>query len=226
VDLYSNIHKGQRKTLFEIAIQAGKADYHDPACLDQLIQELIAFKDEMRLHAQLEENHIHPLLCDRVPEGATKLEEDHRQMHKTLDELEQHLTSLHAKPADFEKTAAVTLEFYRAWNRFIAFYLEHIDTEEEHVQPLLWILCTNTELLTAFQRIMADQKPKELMDNLTMMIPAMNVNELVDMLEQGRATTPPETYHAGLALTEQVLPPDEWTVLKGKIKLASGKVNS
>jgi iron-sulfur cluster repair protein YtfE (RIC family) len=101
IDLYTTIHKGQRKTLFEISIDAGKADYTNPQSLNKLQEALVLFREEMRLHALLEEKLIHPLLAERVPRGQIKLEEDHRLMHKKLDALLQHLESLRNKPVDF-----------------------------------------------------------------------------------------------------------------------------
>jgi hypothetical protein len=217
IDLYTTIHKGQRKTLFEISIDAGKADYTNPESLNKLQKALVLFKEEMRLHALLEEKLIHPLLAERVPRGQIKLEEDHRLMHKELDALLQHLESLRNKSADFEKRGEIALEFYRAWNRFIAFYLTHINMEEEQIQPLLWELCTDVELSTVFKKFLAEQKPNELMINIKMMIPALNIAELVYFVEQGRANAPPEMVQAVLNLAEQLLKPEEWKLLNERL---------
>jgi iron-sulfur cluster repair protein YtfE (RIC family) len=66
VDLYSTIHKGQRARFFRIAARAGSIDYADHNALDSLYDELRSFKEEMRLHAALEEKFIHPLLSDEL----------------------------------------------------------------------------------------------------------------------------------------------------------------
>jgi hypothetical protein len=55
IDLYTTIHKGQRKTMFEISIDAGKVDYTDSDSLNKLREALVFFREEMRLHALLEE---------------------------------------------------------------------------------------------------------------------------------------------------------------------------
>jgi hypothetical protein len=218
IDLYTTIHKGQRKALFEISIEAGKADYANPESLDKLQEALASFMEEMRLHALLEEKLIHPLLAERVPRGQIKLEEDHRLMHKKLDAILQHLDSLKKKPIDFEKRGAIALELYRTWNRFIAFYLNHIDMEEEKIQPLLWELCTDVELSSVFKKFLAEQKPSELMMNIKMMIPALNVTELVYFVEQGRANAPPEMVQAVMNLAEKLLKPDEWKLLNERLR--------
>ena len=216
VDLYSTIHKGQRARFFKIAARAGTIDYADHKALDSLYDELRPFREEMCLHAALEEKFIHPLLSNRVPGGARELEADHRNMHQQIDDLLTHFDGLRVK-TDFEKRSELALEFYRAWNRFISFYFTHINKEEENIQPSLWALCTNDELATVFKTIIASQKPDELMENLGMMLSASNLYERAGILMGGRAIMPPEAFQTVLKFAEQVLSPNDWLALKSKI---------
>jgi hypothetical protein len=146
VDLYTGIHKGQRVRFSTISKTAGKLNTKDQTAIQALENELASFRDHMYLHARLEEKFIHILLSQRVPGGADRLEEDHRIMHKQLDDLAADFGEIKGRPADFEKREDLALEFYRAWNRFASFYLNHIDYEEEYVMPTLWKLCTQKEL--------------------------------------------------------------------------------
>ena len=218
IDLYANIHKGQRSRFFRIAVQAGNIDYADQIALDGLYDELNSFRDHMRLHANAEEKYIHPMLSVRVPGGARKLEEDHRIINQRFDDLVTHLDGTRAQTADIKKRRELILEFYRAWNRFLSFYFVHINKEEEQVTPLLWKLCTNEELATTFKTIMASQKPDELRDSFVMMLPAMNLYERVEMIEAGRASMPPEAFQGFLKLIEHLLSSEEWTALKSKLE--------
>jgi hemerythrin-like domain-containing protein len=219
VDLYSIGHKGQRRVFFKIASEAGTIDYADQESLKKLYEELQAFRDEMRLHASLEEKLIHPLLSERVPGGARRLEEDHRVMHQQFDDIVKHFEEVKAKSAGFEKSPQLVMEFYRSWNRFIVFYFSHIDFEEENVMPSLWKLCTAQELGDVFKRFLASQTPKELMGHLEMMIPAMTLNERVMLLNAGRANMPPEAFQAALKVAEHALTPDDWATLKQKLAI-------
>jgi hemerythrin-like domain-containing protein len=219
VDLYSSVHKGQRRIFFKISSEAGTIDYADEEAVEKFYGELQAFREHMTLHAKLEEKFIHPLLSERVPGGARRLEEEHRIMHQQFNDLVAHLESAKAKPVNFEKRRELALEFYRAWNRFVAFYFAHINHEEEDIQPALWRLCTNEELANAFKLIMANQTPKELMDNLEMMLPAMSLNERVMLLNQGRANMPPEAFQGALRVAENALSSEDWTVLKSKLAI-------
>jgi hypothetical protein len=217
IDLYSSVHKGQRLVFFNISSEAGTIDYADEKAVDNLYGRLEAFREHMALHAKLEEKFIHPLLSERIPGGARRLEEDHRIMHQRLNDLVTHFENVKSKPVDFETHNELAFEFYRAWNRFMTFYFTHINHEEEEIQPALWKLCTNEELANTFKSIMAIQTPKELMNNLEMMLPAMSMNERIMLLNQGRATMPPEAFQAALRVAEHALKQDDWTALKSKL---------
>ncbi len=101
----------------------------------------------------------------------------------------------------------------------MSFYLSHINYEEETVMPAMWQLCTSDELLDARAKILGDQVPKEQMDNLSMMLPAMNPFERARILNQGRAMMPPEAFQAVLKIAEHVLSPEDWLLLKKMLGL-------
>jgi hemerythrin-like domain-containing protein len=218
VDLYTGIHKGQRARFSIISKEAGTLNIPDKEATQTLANELAAFRDHMYLHAKLEENFIHPLLSKRTPGGADRLEEDHRVMHKQLDYLVADFAQINDSLADFEKREDLALEFYRAWNRFAVFYLNHIDYEEEYVMPTLWKLCTQGELSNTFRQILADQTPPQLMDNLAMMLPAMNPKERQLILTMGKATMPTEAFQGVLKLAQRVLAPEDWNLLENMLK--------
>jgi hemerythrin-like domain-containing protein len=218
VDLYTGVHKGQRLIFSKISRAAGTLNINDPNAMNSLETELGSFREHMYQHARLEEKFIHPLLSDRVPGGADRLEEDHRIMHKQFDNLVACFGELKKKPADFERREELSLEFYRAWSRFISFYLDHIDFEEDHVMPLLWGLCTENELVERFRQIVADQTPKELMANLGLMLPALNPAERLMILKMGQATMPTEAFQAALEVAENVLSLEDWNSLKTMLK--------
>jgi hypothetical protein len=217
VDFYTGIHKGQRARFSTIGVRAGALNSKDKNSIQALEKEIIAFRDHMFLHAHLEEKFIHPLLSRRTPGGADRLEEDHRIMHKQLDNLVADFGEIGKSPMDFEKQEDLSLEFYRAWNRFASFYLNHIDYEEEYVMPTLWKLCTLNELSDKFRQILADQTPPQLMDNLAMVLPAMNPDERQLILRMGKSTMPPEAFEGILKLAERVLAPEDWAKLKSAL---------
>jgi hemerythrin-like domain-containing protein len=218
IDLYTSTHKGQRLKFSEISNAAGTLNINDQNKLNSLEVALVSFRDHMYKHASLEEKFIHPLLAERVPGGADRLEEDHRVMHKQFENIVACFGELKKKLTDFEQRDELSLEFYRAWSRFISFYLDHIDFEEDHVMPLLWKLCTDDELAGRFRQIVTDLTPNQLMYNLEIILPALNPAERFMTLKMGQTTMPTEAFQAVLNLAERVLSPEDWASLKAMLK--------
>ncbi len=219
IDLYRDIHKGQRRRFFNILTQAGIFDYDDPKDLDSLYNELHSFREHMRLHAHLEEQFIHTILSQRVPGGAKQLEEDHRVIRQEFDDLIAHFEGIRAKPVDFEKRGELALEFYRAWSRFIAFYFIHINREEEHVMPALWKLCTVEELAETHKLMITSQKHEELVEDFKMILPSANRRERVEILGALRILMSPEEYQGFVKLAEHLLEPNDWKSLRTELGL-------
>ncbi len=218
IDLYRDIHKGQRRRFFNIATQAGIIDYNDTKALDTFSSELHSFRRHLHLHAHLEEMFVHTLLSQRVPSGATELEEEHRIMRQEFDNLLAHFDGIRVKP-EYEKRGELILEFYRAWNRFMAFYFMHINREEEQVMPVLWKLCTVEDLAETHKLMITSQKQEELVEDFEMILPNANLQERVEILGQLRVLTSPNAYRDFLKLAERLLEQDDWIILKSKIGL-------
>jgi hemerythrin-like domain-containing protein len=217
IDLYTSTHKGQRLKFSEISNAAGTLNINDQNKLNSLEVALVSFRDHMYKHASLEEKFIHPLLAERVPGGADRLE-DHRVMHEQFENIVACFGELKKKLTDFEQRDELSLEFYRAWSRFISFYLDHIDFEEDHVMPLLWKLCTHDELAGRFRQIVTDLTPNQLMYNLEIILPALNPAERFITLKMGQTTMPTEAFQAVLNVAERVLSPEDWASLKAMLK--------
>ena len=214
IDFYTGIHKGQRDYLSKFSKKAGILNINDPEALTKLSTDYEELIGHFKVHASLEEQHIHPLLYDRIPEGAIGLEQDHKRQEQILEGLAKHLKNLSEKPVDFEKRGEIALEFYRGFNRFISIYLAHINKEEESIQPSLWKLCTPGELLNAFNTIISSMEPQVLMLNLSIMIPAMNIDERTILLNGIKVSAPPEAYKGVTALAQRVLSPEDWDELR------------
>ena len=199
-EIYTPIHKGLRSRLFEVSVKAGKMDYANRAALNGFYDEFGSLVENIRGHHTMEEKFYHPLLAERVPGGAEKLEEEHQTVEHLMNNLVAHLDRIRSKSAKFEKRKELGLEFYLAFNRFIAFFLGHIDAEEEHYEPTLRKLCTIEELDNAEIALVASQKPEEGLGNWQMMLSGANADELANVVSRARIALPPEVIQAGLQL--------------------------
>ena len=202
-----------------ISKAAGTLDINNKEALTSLENEIISFREHMFLHANHEEQFIHPLLSERVPGGANRLNEDHQIMHRQFDEIVACFGEMTKKPTDFEKLQEIAQEFYLAWSRFMAFYLSHIDYEEEHAMPALGKLCTYDELVSVRGKILGGQDPKSMMYSLGMILPALSPTERFLVISQGLKGMPPEAFKGALGIAEHGLVPEDWLSLKKMLKL-------
>ncbi len=112
------------------------------------------------------------------------------------------------------------LEFYRALNRFISFYLVHINKEEELIQPALWELTTAKELLTIYGALIKDsQNTDQPLEHFKMMLLGTNLYERAEIVLAVKALNEPEVFPFILKHVQQVLTPEDWEALKAKLRI-------
>jgi hemerythrin-like domain-containing protein len=216
--LYTPTHKGLRSRLFRTSMKAGTTDWSDEASFNAFCDEFVSLVANIRHHHALEGKFYHPLLAARVPGGAEKLDEEHHIVDHQLDNLVAHLDGMKGQSAGFEKRRESGLEFYLAFNRFIAFFINHIDDEEEHVQRTLWDLCTGEELATAQTTLIASQAAEQVVENLEMMVAASNLDDLTDLYTGIKASVPPQIFeNVACKLAERILSADDWSKLKSRL---------
>lgn len=187
--------------------------------MDELYGLLLAFKEQLRIHIVSEETFIHPLLSRRVPGGARELQAEHGEHFQRVDDLVKHLEEIKGRPEGFENIQELGLEYYRALNRFISGYLVHLDKEEERIQPTLWRLCTEDELIglvSGFLGRTQGQSLEEAEQVLRITIPAYDSNELQDMFDRAEGV-PEESKKKLYEVAESILSPDQLATLKKRV---------
>ena len=178
-EIYTPIHKGLRRGLPLLALKAGKLDCENHEALHT--HWSMAYERThalVELHHTLEERFIHPMLNAKVPGGAEILEEEHHIVTHLLDNLIAYAARLEGEP-DRQTLQELGSECYLALNRFIAFFWNHLDREEEQAQPTLWRFYTDAELAKPFNQLLAAQSPDEARANLERILAALNVSDIV-----------------------------------------------
>ena len=137
VDLFTHIHKGLRKGLFELGVQAGSCDWTDRDNVDAVAVTWAPLAEFLRCHTTHEDEFIFRLLNDPtlVPH------DDHRDLDDLLADLDERLAAL-----QIEAGQDAGLRWYRDLMRYTAATLQHLHVEETVVLPALWHACTDEEL--------------------------------------------------------------------------------
>lgn len=100
---------------------------------------------------------------------------------------------------------------------FTSAYLAHQEVEERVVMPALWSAYGIEPLLEIHGRILGSISPEDMGWSLSLMLPAINVEDRTEMLAGMRAGAPPEAFAGVWALAEQVLTPADFAALKARL---------
>ena len=212
-DFYTVVHKGLRKRLFETVVLAGTTNYADPDDRAKLAAKVAEVVTILREHAKHEDEFLHPILAEVLPEVARALTSEHEEHNRALDEVERAF-----EVAGTERTSAAGHLAYRVLARFTAHFLAHIE-EEEAGQGQVWELAGEARLaagMTAFKRSRTlDQNLAGWAD----MLPAMNPAERAAMFRGVRAGAPEAVFRAASRLAERVLDQGACDALKASLEV-------
>ncbi|WP_078504410.1 hemerythrin domain-containing protein [Streptomyces viridochromogenes] len=171
IDLYRNVHMGQRARLFTLAVELGAADISHSAAAAEHADRCLAMTQELREHADHEDNFIHQLLRERAPEAADALDAEHIRLDAAFTALDERARALPDTPADALPDAQHAL--YLALNEMISAYLAHLHVEETVAMPALWQYAGHDELTAVFAAFRASRTPEQALQDLRKMLPAL-----------------------------------------------------
>ncbi len=216
-DFYTATHKGQRRRLFGFTQRVGTADFTDPDAVDAVGDELQRISRMLKVHAQHETEFIHPFLSSKYPQRAEFLDGEHGDLSVNLVELEAFFEDIQSNPCIELQCRTFGREFYRALQRFISRYLDHMD-EEERTMIQLWQNCTLDELRKVIAELRASMTPDQEREELWDMLPALNNFELVKLFSTLRMGVDEERYQNAWAVAEQVLDPRDYQSLRTEME--------
>ncbi|MFG2795009.1 hemerythrin domain-containing protein [Streptomyces sp. NPDC048419] len=171
IDLYRNVHMGQRARLFTLSTELGAADISQSSAATEQADGCLAMTRELREHADHEDTFIHQLLRERAPEAADALDAEHIRLDAAFTTLDEQARSLPGTPVDSLPEAQHAL--YLALNEVISAYLAHLHLEETVAMPALWQYASDAELGAVFAAFRASRTPEEGLEDLRRMLPAV-----------------------------------------------------
>ncbi|MGD0675117.1 MAG: hemerythrin domain-containing protein [Polyangiaceae bacterium] len=216
-DFYTVVHKALRKRLFEAVVLAGTTDYAAANDLRRLTDTVAEVVTLLREHADHEDEFLHPIIAEVLPEAARTLHAEHVEHNRALDAVEQAFEN-----AASARTSASGHLAYRMLARFTAHFLAHIEEEEEG-QPRVWELAGEARLdagMTAFKR---SRTLEQSLAGWANMLPAMNPAERAAMFRGLRAGAPEAVFSAATRLAERVLDAGAYGALKAAIEVAPSR---
>jgi hypothetical protein len=215
LDLYREVHKGLRSALAGQTFELGRLDVADRRAVRAFVEGFAGLCDLLAVHAEHEDQSVHPLLIQSYPELVAELEADHARVDEKLADTRRQIERL-LETSAAERPAAA-LEAAHALNDFVAHYALHMLREEREAMPALWGLYDDGKLLEVQTAIRGAIAPPMMGRFMQHMLPAMNVEERTAAFSGLRDNAPPEALAAMCELAARVLPNDEWGAVKARV---------
>lgn len=217
LDAYSNIHKCVRSVLFSTAIEIGAADAANLAARRQVGARVAAASALLASHAKHEDVHVQPAIVRELPGLAGRITDDHARFDLQTEWL-QELAAAAALTADRPRRALHKL--YVEFNAFTSAYLDHQDYEERVVMPAMEQAIGVPAVVAIHEAIVSSIPPQEMAETLAIMLPVINIDERVEMLDGIRMGAPAEAFAGVCALAASVLSKADYTQLSSRLGLA------
>ncbi len=214
VNPYRDIHKGIRTELFSTTAEAGRVDPGDDAACGALISRVSVLIEMLEGHARYEDAVIQPILHIHFPELATRIDADHEQIAARS----VALLSFAEKIAETPRARALDT-LYLELAEFTAAYLNHQSVEERTVLPALVEALGPEGVADVHAAIVSSIPPQVMAQGLAIMLPAMNVDNRVEMLTGIQVSAPPQIFEGIWGLANSVLTPTEVEAVASRIGL-------
>lgn len=213
-DFYREIHKGIRYALFGTTIAAGRLDTTDADEVEALLDAHRNLLHLLHTHHEHEDDFIQPLVEAHAPALALEVVAQHAGVDAGMARLELLADRLATVAAPGRRGAALNL--YLDLSRLTSEYLAHQLVEETQVMPTLRAAVPTEELLELDMALRASVPPEEMVLAMTQMLPAMDVEERVDMLG-GMAMAPPEIFAVFREAARIILPSEDFAAVATRI---------
>lgn len=217
-DLYRDVHKAIRIELFTITTDVGRIDPSDRVLRVALADRIAWLAGWLEGHAHHEDTVIEPELRRWAPDLAATLAADHQSF-------DVQAAGLVDRARDLTATGAVECrhlvhDLYLSLASFTSAYLAHQDLEERVAMPTLEAALGVPRVVEMHRAILGSIPPEEMAEALSLMLPAINAEDRVEMLGGMQMDAPPEVFAGVWALAGSVLAADDYEALGRQLGLA------
>lgn len=216
--LFKDIHKGIRNDLFAVTLEAGNCDPNDTIACASFADHVRTVHAFLETHAEHEDKHIGPSLEAHLPDLYERMEGDHHRLDAQVLRIAEMGDELDACGV-VAKRRAILHHMYLESAMFTASYLPHQDMEERTLMPALEAAIGFDDVLRIHLAILDSIPPQEMAQSLALMLPAMNIEDRVELLTPVLTDAPPEIAQGVIGLTRSVLKPADWDALTARLSL-------
>jgi len=210
-DMVTTIHKALRQFMAHTLQQLGAVDCDDDEDFAGALAGVESLLGLLKSHLQHENDFIHTAVEARRPGAARHTADDHLLHQESIANLEDEAGALRTLPAGQRATPALRL--YRHLAEFIGENLVHMQFEETRLQPTLWELYDDAELMALHDRLVANIPAAEMALVARWMAAALSPAELAALFAGMQAKAPPPAFEALLDVARTQLDERRWARL-------------
>jgi hypothetical protein len=216
-DAYRDVHKGIRHDLFALTVRAGTCDPGSAEARADLARAVRTSVGFLAQHAQHEDRGLQPTIDRVAPDLGERIAAEHPVLEARMDVLVE-LAGVAAAAPRTEQRARVH-QLYLELSSFTSAYLAHQDFEERVVQPALVAAIGTAAAEDLHAALVATIPPAEMGAGLGLMLPAMNVEERVELLRGVQAHAPAPVFEGVWGLAGAVLAPADHVAVAARLGL-------
>lgn len=211
-DLFTPVHKGIRSMIYELGRELQTTDFTDRAATEALLARMeVDFNAAtsancvlclLHAHAGDEETGPFPAIRPFDPSTVDALIEEHHAVVRRLAVVARRSAEL-ALLSGPEERIEKGRELNQAVNEFFAYYLTHMNKEETVLVPMMREKFTDQQVQQLRTAVMRGMPRERYVAFLRWMLPALDSNELTEILVGMKRSAPPELLQlvTGIAAT-------------------------
>ncbi|MEQ8581400.1 MAG: hemerythrin domain-containing protein [Marinoscillum sp.] len=212
VDLFTPIHKAIRAMLYQLGAELQSADLTDQGECKTMLDKLENCLELLEEHARHEDEIIFPGIDQACPGITHESHEEHMAYTHKVDAIREVITAIrNAQKGQSNTRLTAQLRFIFA--DFIAFYLLHMNHEEEALIKASIDHLTPEELMDIRLKVQMDTSPERYTEWLHWMLPAMDLSELAPLFNQVKQNAPDSVFRKFQFVGVSTIPEDRWSRL-------------
>jgi hypothetical protein len=200
------------------AAAAGAVDPGDAVAVAAVSDRWRTLVHILVTHAEHEDVWMQPAIEEHAPAEAAVIAEVHPKLEAELAALEI-LADRAASSCPTDRRLLVH-RVYLGFASFTAAYVQHQEFEELRVMPVLSQNIPAEQLRALDHALVASIPPDDMALSRAIMLPAMNVEDRVELLGGIRVDAPPEAFAGILGLVRTVLDPADYAAVTRRLGVA------
>jgi hemerythrin-like domain-containing protein len=214
-DLFTSIHKAIRRIIYDVGLNIQIIDFRNEPTDHGMLSRLQHVLEMLQEHGTHEEKIIFAATQAFEPKMVQMFMEEHVEIHKKISQMHDVIEAIKRENDEgrIEKGARLSWLFHD----LVAFYMAHMNKEEETLLPLTWKYFTDEQLSTMRTNIQRNTTPERYREWLTWLFPSLNNYELIGLFTGMKLSAPQDVLEKTILLAKDAIGQDRWKLIQDSV---------